>query len=67
MLAAHRLGIGEVILPAANRSDIDDIPRQIRKSMNFVFVDQMDQVLAAALKPDELRGRGMSPAVAAAS
>ena len=67
VLAAHRLGIGEVILPAANRSDIDDIPRQIRKSMNFVFVDQMDQVLAAALKPDELRGRGMSPAVAAAS
>jgi ATP-dependent Lon protease len=67
VLAAHRLGIDEVILPSANESDLDDIPRKVRKEMNFVLVDQMDQVLAAAFRPEDLRGRGMAPASATAN
>ena len=67
VLAAHRLGIEKVILPSANESDLDEIPRQVRKKMNFVLVDQMEQVLAEAFRPEDLRGRGMSLAGAAAN
>ena len=67
VLAAHRLGIEKVILPSANESDLDEIPRRVRKKMSFVLVDQMDQVLAAAFKPEDLRGRGMALAGAAAN
>ena len=56
VLAAHRLGIEKVILPSANESDLDEIPRQVRKKMNFVLVDQMEQVLAEAFRPEDLRG-----------
>ena len=67
VLAAHRLGIDKVILPSANESDLDEIPRQVRKKMSFVLVDRMDQVLAEAFRPEDLRGRGMAPAGAAAN
>ena len=67
VLAAHRLGIEKVILPSANESDLDEIPRQVKRKMSFVLVDQMDQVLAEAFRPEDLRGRGMAPAGAAAN
>lgn len=67
VLAAHRLGIGMVILPSANQSDLEDIPRKIRKEMKFVLVDQMDQVLAVALNQEELRKRGMALASSTAN
>jgi len=49
VLAAHRLGVNTVILPRKNEKDLDDVPEDVRREMTFVLVDQMDQVLEAAL------------------
>ncbi len=49
-LAAKRLGIRKVILPKRNKKDLEDIPRYIKKDMEFIFADSMDQVLKVALK-----------------
>ena len=49
VLAAKRAGIKTVILPAQNKNDIQDVPEELRKEMNFVFVDTIDQVIDAAL------------------
>lgn len=50
LLAAHRNGIMEVILPKDNEKDIPEIPENIRKDMNLHFVETMDQVLTIALE-----------------
>ncbi|SHE36109.1 ATP-dependent Lon protease [Caldanaerobius fijiensis DSM 17918] len=49
VLAAYRAGIKKVILPADNRRDIDDIPQSIRRKIEFIFVNTLDQVLDNAL------------------
>ncbi|MEQ8980253.1 MAG: endopeptidase La [Deltaproteobacteria bacterium] len=49
VLAAHARGIRRVILPERNRRDAEEIPERVRDDMQFVFVTQMDEVLAAAL------------------
>jgi ATP-dependent Lon protease len=48
-LAAQRSGIRSVIAPELNEQDIDEIPDHLRKTLKFVFVSTMDQVLDAAL------------------
>jgi ATP-dependent Lon protease len=48
-LAAQRNGIRTVIAPALNEQDIDEIPAHLRRTMRFVFVATIDQVLDAAL------------------
>ncbi|HOK07040.1 MAG TPA: endopeptidase La [Syntrophales bacterium] len=45
VLAAHRAGIKTVILPRWNRKDMEDIPPKIRKDIEFIFVDEMMEVL----------------------
>ncbi len=50
VLAAHARGIRRVILPERNRRDAEQIPDRVRDDMQFVFVTQMDEVLAAALE-----------------
>jgi ATP-dependent Lon protease len=50
LLAAHRHGIHEIILPKDNEKDLPDIPEQIRKDMTLHFVTSMDQVLKFALE-----------------
>ena len=49
LLAAHRAGINKVLLPKACESDLEEIPENIRKQMEFVLVENMDQVLDEAL------------------
>lgn len=49
LLAAHRAGVTKVLLPARNRKDLQDIPKEIRKQLTLVFVDTMDEVLKEAL------------------
>ena len=49
VLAAHRAGLRTVVAPAENRADIDDVPTKVRRQMRFVWVDDMDAVLTAAL------------------
>jgi len=49
-LAAQRAGIRRVLAPARNEADLEDVPEPLRKGMEFVWVDEVDQVLAAALQ-----------------
>jgi ATP-dependent Lon protease len=49
VLAAARFGLKTVILPKHNEADIDDVPQTVREQMNFILVDTVDEVLAAAL------------------
>src|SRR5712671_6421990 len=51
VLGAHRAGIRRVLLPAHNEADLDDIPADLRKEMQLVLVDTIDQVLREALAP----------------
>ena len=50
VLAAHRQGIFELILPKDNEKDLPDIPENLRKEMNLHFVTSMDEVLKIALE-----------------
>jgi len=50
VLAARRAGVQRVILPARNKTDLEDIPKEIRDDLTFHFVDSVDQVLALALE-----------------
>ena len=50
VMAAARVGIETVILPARNRADLEDVPQEIRDNMNFVFSERVDDVFEAALR-----------------
>ncbi len=49
VLAAHRLGVDTVVLPRKNENDLDDIPEQVREEMNFILVDNLEEVIQAVL------------------
>jgi ATP-dependent Lon protease len=53
VLAAHRSGLTEVILPKRNEGDLDDVPEQVRQLMTFHVAESIDQVLAVALREGE--------------
>ena len=50
VLAAHRAGLTEVILPSRNEVDLDDVPESCREEMTFHIVDNIDEVLEKALE-----------------
>src|SRR5207249_10400892 len=50
LLAAHRAGLFEVILPQDNEKDLAEVPENLRNAMKLHFVETMDQVLAVALE-----------------
>ncbi len=50
VLAAHRAGLKEVILPKRNEGDLDDVPEQVRDEMTFHPVETIDEVLSFALE-----------------
>jgi len=50
LLAAHRAGLFEAILPKDNEKDIAEVPENLRSAMKLHFVDTMDQVLQIALE-----------------
>ncbi|MBW1992691.1 MAG: endopeptidase La, partial [Deltaproteobacteria bacterium] len=53
VLAAHRAGIREVILPAQNSVDLEEIPASVRQDLVFHFVDRMDDALEIAFPHGE--------------
>lgn len=53
VLAAHRAGVKQVIMPARNQKDLEDIPKNVRAEIKFVFAKNVDEVLEAALMPDK--------------
>ena len=61
VLAAQRAGIEEIILPAFNKKDLDDIPKNIRRHLRFVFVEEASQVLEAALIDPSLPPKPREP------
>ncbi|MGI9149639.1 MAG: endopeptidase La [Chloroflexota bacterium] len=50
VLAAHRAGLTQLVVPRDNRRDLEELPARVRKAIAFTFVDHMDQVLTIALK-----------------
>jgi ATP-dependent Lon protease len=51
LLAAHRAGLTEVILPARNEADLDDLPKTVRNAMTIHLASDVRQVLDWALEP----------------
>jgi ATP-dependent Lon protease len=51
VLAGHRSGLRTIILPKRNGQDLDDVPDEIKKTMKFIFVESVDEVLQSALEP----------------
>ena len=49
VLAAHRAGIKKIILPVDNKKDLSEIPGNVRRRLEFILVDHIDQVLEKAL------------------
>ena len=49
VLAAHRRGLKRIILPKANEADLEDVPLETREELEFVLVEEMSEVLEAAL------------------
>jgi ATP-dependent Lon protease len=68
VLGAHRAGLRRVLLPTRNEADLDDIPSDLRKEMQFVMVESIDEVLRLALTPGRpvaLNRNGARPTAAA--
>ena len=55
MLGAHRAGISTIILPKRNENDLDDLTKELREELNFVLVENADEVIEAALAPAPAR------------
>ncbi|MBI3961624.1 MAG: endopeptidase La, partial [Deinococcus sp.] len=55
VLGARRAGIRAIILPKANEVDLNEIPKNLRRSMTFTTVDQLEQVLDFVLLPPQLQ------------
>jgi len=53
VLAAHRSGLKTVILPKRNEADLEELPEEVLKDVEFKFVDLVDQVIKVALEPEE--------------
>ena len=49
VLAAHRAGLKKVILPARNKRDLHEVPEEAREAVQFVFAEQVEDVLLAAI------------------
>jgi ATP-dependent Lon protease len=62
-VAARRMGMRQIILPRANAKDLADLPAEVRDGLEFVFVENMDEVLDIVLdrgvQPTVERGEGL--------
>ena len=57
VLAAHRAGIRTVILPARNERDLEDVPEELRRQLEFILVDDAEEVLRHAFMDASATGR----------
>ena len=55
VLAAHRAGLKTVMLPKRNEIDLEDVPDEVRKDIEFVYIDTIDEAIETALKPKKKR------------
>ncbi len=61
VLAAYRAGLTEVILPARNGPDLEDVPEEVRSKMTFTLAERIDQVLDVAIAEDGIAKDGEQP------
>jgi ATP-dependent Lon protease len=67
VVGAHRAGIKRIMLPARNRKDYDDIPEMARKEVEFIWLDRVEEAVAAALEPGKIdKAPGAVPQLAGA-
>jgi ATP-dependent Lon protease len=57
VLAAQRAGLQRVILPHENEPDLEDLPKEAKEQLEFVLVDSIEQVFAAAFDGASTNGR----------
>jgi ATP-dependent Lon protease len=62
VVAAHSAGLKRVMLPARNRRDFDDIPEIARNEMEFIWLERVEEAVAAALEPAKPGDTPSSPA-----
>ncbi len=73
LLAAHRAGLFEVVLPRDNEKDLAEVPENLRNAMKLHFVETMDQVLQIALEAplpalnEEVPAQAIAPSLTSAS
>jgi ATP-dependent Lon protease len=53
VVAAAAAGITRVMLPARNRRDYDDIPEEVRKTLEFIWLEKVEDAVEQALSPPE--------------
>jgi ATP-dependent Lon protease len=58
VLAAHRAGLKTIILPSRNERDLEELPPEVRDSLKFVLVEQVEQVFEMALTNAAASGNG---------
>ena len=61
MLAARRAGIKTIILPRRNERDLEDIQPEVRKELEMIFVDTVDEVIKHALREGDAVNAGAEP------
>ena len=49
VLAAHRAGIRDIVIPSHNRNDLEEIPDDVRESLVFHYADHVRDVLEVAI------------------
>jgi len=57
VLAAHRAGFKTVLLPKQNKKDMVEIPKRVKRDLQFVFVERMEEVLPVALLPEGISSK----------
>ncbi|MBO0751562.1 MAG: endopeptidase La, partial [Bradyrhizobiaceae bacterium] len=61
VVAAHGAGIRRVMLPARNRKDFDDIPEEVRNQVEFIWLERVEEAIAAALGPTAPKAEAPAP------
>jgi len=51
MLTAYRAGLKTIVIPKRNKKDLSEIPRRVKRGINIILTEQMEEVLAEALLP----------------
>jgi ATP-dependent Lon protease len=51
VIAAHAAGIKRIMLPQRNRKDFDEIPEEVRRQVEFIWLERIDDAVASALEP----------------
>jgi len=60
VLAAHRAGVKQIIMPMRNEKDLEEIPKNVKDEIKFTFVKNVDEVLEAALMPAKPKKKSLS-------